>query len=64
MAQGSIERYEGKRGVSYRLRYVVGYDERGYPILRRCTVKGTKKEAEAKLRELQTQGGPGAVRGA
>jgi integrase len=55
VAQGSIERYEGKRGVSYRLRYVVGYDERGNPIHRRYTVRGTKREAEAKLRELQAQ---------
>lgn len=53
MASGSIERYEGKKGHSWRLRIVTGYDERGYPIVRRHTVKGgTKREAEAKLREL------------
>ena len=55
MARGSIERYEGKQGVSYRLRYVVGYDKRGNPIQRRHTVRGNKREAEAKLRELQAQ---------
>lgn len=52
MARGSIEKYEGKRETSWRLRIVTGYDERGYPIVRRHTVKGTKREAEAKLREL------------
>ena len=53
MASGSIEKYEGKKGHSWRLRIVTGYDERGYPIVRRHTVKGgTKREAEAKLREL------------
>ena len=53
MASGSIEKYEGKKGHSWRLRIVTGYDDRGYPIVRRHTVKGgTKREAEAKLREL------------
>ena len=55
MAQGSIEKYEGKQGVTWRLRYVVGYNEKGWPIQRRFTVKGTKREAEAKLRELQSE---------
>ena len=55
MARGSIEKYEGKNGISWRLRYVVGYDHRGNPIHQRHTVKGTRKEAEVKLRELQTR---------
>ena len=53
MATGSIEKYEGKKGHSWRLRVVTGYDERGYPVVRRHTLKGgTKREAEARLREL------------
>ena len=55
MARGSIEKYEGKRGTSWRLRYVVGYDSKGNPIHQRHTTRGTRKEAEAKLRELQTR---------
>ena len=56
MARGSIEKYEGKQGHSWRLRVVTGYDDRGKPIVKRHTVKGvTKREAEAKLRELLTE---------
>lgn len=55
MARGSIERYERKDGgVSWRLRYVTGYDARGNPIHARKTVRGTKREAEAELRRLMS----------
>ena len=52
MARGSITRYEGRRGTSWHIRIPIGTDAQGNPIHRRHTVHGTKREAEAKLREL------------
>ena len=52
MSRGSISKYEGKKGTSWRIRFVTGYNEHGRPIVRSHTVKGTKREAEVKLREL------------
>lgn len=47
--QGYIE----KRGEGhYRLRFDVGYDEAGNRIRKSVTVRGTRKEAQARLREL------------
>ena len=55
MSRGSITKYQGKNGVSWHIRICVGSDERGYPIQQRYTVYGTKKDAEAKSRELLAQ---------
>lgn len=60
MSRGSIEKYQGKNGVSWHIRICVGCDNRGYPIQQRHTVYGTKRDAEAKMRELSQQLDKGA----
>lgn len=55
MSRGSIERYQGKNGVSWHIRICVGYNDKGNPLQQRHTVYGTKRDAEAKMRGLLQQ---------
>ena len=60
MSRGSIEKYQGKNGISWHIRICVGYNDKGDPIAQRHTVYGTKRNAEAKTRELLQQLDKGA----
>jgi len=55
MSRGSIEKYQGKNGVSWHIRICVGYNGKGDPTQQRHTVYGTKRDAEVKMRELLRQ---------
>lgn len=56
MSQGSIIKREGKRGVSWLLKYDTGSDpSTGRRSQRYKTVRGTKKDAEKELRKLLNQ---------
>ena len=55
MSRGSIAKYQGKNGISLHIRICVGYNDKSDPIQQRHTVYGTKRDAEAKMRELLQQ---------
>ncbi|GAG61881.1 unnamed protein product [marine sediment metagenome] len=55
MSRGSIAKYQGKNGISWHIRIYVGYNDKGDPIQQRHTIYGTKRDAEAKMRELLQQ---------
>ena len=60
MSRGSIEKYQGNNGISWHIRICVGYNDKGDPIQQRHTEYGTKRDAEAKMRELLQQLDKGA----
>ena len=55
MSQGTIIDRSGPRGPAWLLKYDTGKDANGKRKIAYATVKGTKKEARAKLRELLSQ---------
>src|SRR4051794_17500464 len=52
MSQGTIIDRSGPRGPAWLLKYDAGKDAEGKRKIAYCTVRGTKREAQAKLREL------------
>lgn len=50
--RGHIRKRKGKNGDSWQLIYYVGRKPDGRPDYKSCTVKGTSKDAEAKLAEI------------